>query len=626
VHPRATPARLFTVVVIAAVSIAGSLALEAQNVCSVAKTNTSCELTIDRTNPVAPPTIQMYSDQTLTVEIINPQPFERYFLDFSSGVATAAPDEASAITTALTANLGKLTALVLPAEKEAALLAWLNAPVKPPACSTLHLDDPTWPARGDVTNEKPEFQKCFRQLAHLAIPLYKKFEPLVAPDALTSSGPGIEPDYFFDQKSSLKSQIESYVQLEAAVSTKISAMSKVGVAAADPAPCPPLPQGATSCPALTYTQADSNAATELADYQKLIDAVSADLAGYDQRLKDLGSCGYKDQPNGPDPSSYCWQDGFQYHIGTRVSDKGTYYVLHHTVNSCIKSTPGKSCEPSDDPDDWTEVDDLTAQNKGPYTPPKPGADGYSAGDEVTFGGTTWTCIAACQEAPSTQSQSWLKFSQKTSTPRTVTIDSRQDASAIYGNMVTRTITYSLDSLNLVSYSQQSAPLAANKKALASIAINFADRPNKVAGLPSGSPYNALRWEASAGVFFSWLPSRTFTISSANTVVDSKTRPIPVPFAAANYRLTGDFGGRWKQNIYMTAAVGVNADNSTAEFGVGPSYSWRMFMVNFFCHFGHDYRYTSTTPSGSAGTLPTAAHWTEAPAIGISVRVPSLTGR
>jgi hypothetical protein len=42
----------------------------------------------------------------------------------------------------------------------------------------------------------------------------------------------------------------------------------------------------------------------------------------------------------------------------------------------------------------------------------------------------------------------------------------------------------------------------------------------------------------------------------NSVVDSKTRPIPVPFAAANYRLTGDCGGRWKQNIYMTAPVGV----------------------------------------------------------------------
>jgi hypothetical protein len=484
----------------------------------------------------------MYSDQTLTVTIINPLPFERYFLDFSTGAATAAPDEASAITTALTTNLGKLSALVLPAEKEAEFMAWHNAPVKPPACDTLYLEDPTWPPRHDVSNEKPEFQKCFRQLADLAIPLYKQLEPLVAPDALTSSGPGIEPDYFFNQESGIRSQIESYVQLEAAVSTKISAMSKVPVAAADPAPCPPLPQGAASCPALTYTQADSNAATELADYQKLIDAVSADLAGYDQRLKDLGPCGYKDRPNGPDSSSYCWQDGVRYQIGTRVrDDAGLYYVLHNPVNACIKSTPAKSCAPGNDPDDWTEVDDLTAQNKGPYTPPEPSARGVTKSHSRERLGRA---SRHAQDSPSTQSRSWLEFSQRTSAPRTVTIESRQDASAIYGNMVTRTITYSLDSLNLVSYSQQSAPLAANKKALASIAINFADRPNEVSGLPSGSPYTALRWEASAGVFFSWLPSRTFTLSSTNTVVDSKTRPIPVPFAAANYRLTGDFGGRW----------------------------------------------------------------------------------
>lgn len=631
-HFRATLARISAAVATCVVFLAGSSALKAQNVCSVAKTNMSCELTIDRSNPVAPPTIQMYSDQTLTVKLLNPLPSERYFLDFSTGVATATPDQAAAITTALTTNLGKLTALVLPPAQEHALLLWQANPNPPPPCDTLHLADPTWPPRDGVANQQAEFQKCFRQLAHMAIPLYKALEPFVAPDALTSSPTKIEPDYFFDRLSAIKSQIESYVQLETSVSNKISTMAKVGVtpaaidacpAAAVPGvPCPPLP--------LSYSPADSNAVTDLTDYQKLIDAVAADLSGYDLRLKDLGTCGYRDRPDGPDPLSYCWQNGFPYQIGTRVVDNGSYYVLHTGVNACIKSTPEKSCEPSDDPDEWTEVDDLTAKFEGPFAPPAAGAEGYHPGDEVAFGGAIWTCISSCQnppaDPPAMPSPYWLRFSQKSATPRIVTIASRQDASAIYNNMVTRTITYSLDTLNLVSYSQQSAPLAANKKALASISINFADRPNKVAGLPSGAPYTALRWEASAGVFFSWLPNRTFTVSSTGTVVDNKVRPIPVPFAAANYRLTGDFGGRWKQNIYMTAAVGVNADNTTAEFGVGPSYSWRMFMVNFFCHFGHDYRYTSTTPSGSAGNLPTASHWTEAAALGISVRVPSLTGR
>jgi hypothetical protein len=111
VNLRATLVRLLAALVMTAVSIAGPISVKAQNVCSVSKTNTSCELTVDRSNPVAPPAIQMYSDQTLTVIIEKPLPFERYFLDFSTGQATVAPDQASAIVTALSGNLAKLTEL-----------------------------------------------------------------------------------------------------------------------------------------------------------------------------------------------------------------------------------------------------------------------------------------------------------------------------------------------------------------------------------------------------------------------------------------------------------------------------------------------------------------------------------
>lgn len=41
-HLRETPARLLTAVVMAVVSTASFLAMEAQNICSVAKTNTRC--------------------------------------------------------------------------------------------------------------------------------------------------------------------------------------------------------------------------------------------------------------------------------------------------------------------------------------------------------------------------------------------------------------------------------------------------------------------------------------------------------------------------------------------------------------------------------------------------------
>ena len=85
---------------------------EKVNECSVSKTNTSCSITIDRSNPVAPPTVQMFSGQRLTVTVKNALPFERYFLDFASGQATATPDVAAAMVSALSANLGKLTNLL----------------------------------------------------------------------------------------------------------------------------------------------------------------------------------------------------------------------------------------------------------------------------------------------------------------------------------------------------------------------------------------------------------------------------------------------------------------------------------------------------------------------------------
>lgn len=222
----------------------------------------------------------------------------------------------------------------------------------------------------------------------------------------------------------------------------------------------------------------------------------------------------------------------------------------------------------------------------------------------------------------------------------VVITSRQDDAHIYKNMVTRTITYSLDSLNLVSYSQEAVPTSANKKALAPIAVNFADSPNKFIGLP----FTALRWEASAGVFFSLIPDRTFSAQpkyntgttpptlTDNIIKETAPRPTPLPFAAANYRLTDDLPGRWKSNIYWTAAIGVNPNTTVAEYATGFSYSWRAIMISALCHFGHDTHltqgFTTTTDLGAGftGKIPTKLYWTEAFAFGVSVRVPSLTGR
>lgn len=82
--------------------------IESLHECSLAKTNNECKLVIDRANPVAPPTVQMYSGQALTVIVKNPNYYERYFLDYQSGQAAILPDVASSIVQGLLPSLQKL--------------------------------------------------------------------------------------------------------------------------------------------------------------------------------------------------------------------------------------------------------------------------------------------------------------------------------------------------------------------------------------------------------------------------------------------------------------------------------------------------------------------------------------
>lgn len=214
------------------------------------------------------------------------------------------------------------------------------------------------------------------------------------------------------------------------------------------------------------------------------------------------------------------------------------------------------------------------------------------------------------------------------------ITSRQDDDAVYQNMVTRTITYALNTYNLVSYSQEATPDPTKKKLLATIAINFADTPKQ-------SVRSAFRWEAAAGAFFSSLPVRSFSAAPVFTngvitdkiVAQNVLHPTVVPFAAGNYRLTNDLPwGRWKSNLYWTGAVGINPNTVTADFATGLSLSWRALMVSGLCHFGHDVRLTQGLTVGESfgasfnGSIPTQTYWTESFALGLSIRVPSLTGR
>jgi hypothetical protein len=232
-------------------------------------------------------------------------------------------------------------------------------------------------------------------------------------------------------------------------------------------------------------------------------------------------------------------------------------------------------------------------------------------------------------------------------------------------MVTRQDTYALNVLNLISNPQQAVPSSATKKQIASISLNFADigpgggeaataqsssgaaagsgqRTPSTTTAPSFGPgVTSLRWEAAAGAFFSSLPVRSFAVSPVytsgvqtdNVVVINKARPTVVPFASANFRLISDLSWtRWRSAIYLTGGVGINPNTTTADFAAGPSISWRGLMVSPLWHYGHSVRLTQGFTVGESlgasfkGSVTTQTYWTSAWAVGISIRVPTITGR
>lgn len=468
--------------------------------CALGRTNASCKVVIDRDNPVAPPTVQMYSDQVLTVIVKNPKYYERYFLDYQTGQATLSPDVTSSIVQGLLPSLGKLS------EFTAELLIQPGQQPPPDPCNVPEIAN--IPTANHVKNVIPAFQLCLGELAGDAIDIYKELEPSLAPDSLTPDGARPDSDL-----NAAQTGIASFLKTEFMVSSRITAIA--------------------NDPTLKASASDAPGTLQLTNLQKLVDAVANDLLGYARRIADLNDF-----------------------------DNGAV--------------------------ECTQFIDVTPQEKT---------------DAID-------CVA---------------------------ITSRRDDQRVYRSMVSRTISYSLNSLNLIANSQEAAVDSSKKKSLSTVAINFADNPEKFPGNPA-SPF---RWEASAGAFFSTLPVRSFSAAPifANGVVTDKKvaqnilHPTVVPFAAANYRLSNDLRwSRWKSAIYWTAAVGINPNTVSADFGTGLSLTWRALMVSGLCHFGHDTRLTQGLQVGESlgasfnGALPSQTYWTASFAFGVSVRVPSLTGR
>ena len=77
--------------------------------CSYTATNGKCTLTIDRLNPVTPPTIYVRRGDTVSVVVNDLSPFEDLTLDWKSSAVVIPPDTFQAAFTPETANLGKLS-------------------------------------------------------------------------------------------------------------------------------------------------------------------------------------------------------------------------------------------------------------------------------------------------------------------------------------------------------------------------------------------------------------------------------------------------------------------------------------------------------------------------------------
>jgi hypothetical protein len=466
--------------------------------CSIAKTNKSCTLTIDRRTPLAPPTIQMYPKQTITVVVKNPYYFERYFLDYSSGQLTLAPDVASNIVNGLLPSVKNLNEFH---DKLFELrMNDLANPAAPPPdqCSVENITKGVPTTASDITPQlNTLYTTCLSDFAVRSTSIYLRLEPAVAPDA-HPQGPAVVPPDRAALGSISKNDIGPLYNKEVALSNAIAAAKNL--------------DSSTTKPPLSVTQA--NQVRNWVALGALADAVAKDLSGFSARIDDLSRT------------------------------------------------------------------------------PVPGSAACSASD-----------ASLC-----------------------VTLYPVEDPHVNNAKMVTRQVTYAVDALNLIQNAQEGIPDPSKKKTIASITILYGDS----------------RWEASAGTFFSTLSNRSFSIAPVLTngtvtnkqVTENSLHPTVIPFAAANVRISNDFKRpSWRTAFYWTFAVGINPNTVSTDFGTGPSISWRGLMFSALWHAGHDVRLTQglyknqLLDSGFSGSATSQNYWRlDRVALGISVRVPSLTGR
>ena len=288
--------------------------------CSLARTNRSCWIIIDRSHLFAPPTLQMFPRAKVTVWVKNPRYFERYFLDYQSSQITPTPDVASAVVNPLLTPLAKL------GEFQNQLVENVRkARTQTVSCDANQITLNQLDSSQHVRDNQALYLACLVKFSEDAKKIYSSLELVASPDAFFTQAPTV-PISNANASASLgtvTSNISDAVNLELALSGSLSLALKnaqalppvttttvtTGVPATTTSGTvtvttptstttttttvsgtpgtPSYTSTATTTSTATYDNSSIEILEQLNALRTIADAIATDLFGYSTRIADL---------------------------------------------------------------------------------------------------------------------------------------------------------------------------------------------------------------------------------------------------------------------------------------------------------------------------------------------------
>jgi hypothetical protein len=520
--------------------------------CSTEKVNDTCTVTIDRSYPVAVPTIQMRPGEKVRVKIDHPLPFEILSLDLQGAQAVAGTDQTAAFVTAAVPNLKGLIFLTQLATSKTGIT--VNFDGGPPASIKKYIED--------LDRVKEQMDAYARN----ATTVYAQLNEVLGTIPSDVLPAGQRPS-----SSKVSQNFPRPWAVDDYPKWRLWMLCEIG--------------GGEECPGPRESGPP----------------VRALLAAGASLVSALAPCAKP--PDQPDQKVVtCQMAAVQTEIGKMTQDDQDFFAPFLQALNNDKATLS--------------------------------ADSAAIAAINTDLGKYWANI---------QSSSVITVP----VPLAVIVDpfdSNTGKNVTLQKSLGRQVVFAMNAVNEVGTPDASVLTATQKKSIVTITVLYADP----------------RFEVSTGALFSMLPNRSFanqTLVTQNSgasptpgnVVISQTiaRPTVVLFAGGNWRVCHDF--RWwdkrRGAVYLTGTAGVNVNNTAAEFGVGPSLSWRSVMFSVLYDWGHDVRLTQgefvgqvwcnqTAPS-SNGLIPKCSgnppspsaekYWRGSVAFGISVRVATVFG-